>query len=108
MKEEMKDEKGETLKEEQRRGGSMMTGEEVKTADSVAIVPAVVPLDSAAVNSLWTPVIKELQTLWWQSASKSFVALHLPDGLSRGPDCLVHSLCMADYSHDGELLPEAC
>ena len=75
MKEEMKDEKGE-MKEEK---GEVEEdeGEEVK-ADSVAIVPAVVPLDSAEVNNLWKPVIKELQTFGGnQHQSRSWLYIFL-------------------------------
>ena len=75
MKEEMKDEKGE-MKEEK---GEVEDdeGEEVK-ADSVAIVPAMVPLDSAEVNNLWKPVIKELQTFGGnQHQSRSWLYIFL-------------------------------
>ena len=75
MKEEMKDEKGE-MKEEK---GEVEDddGEEVK-ADSVAIVPAMAPLDSAEVNNLWKPVIKELQTFGGnQHQSRSWLYIFL-------------------------------
>ena len=75
MKEEMKEEKGE-MKDEK---GDVEDdeGEEVK-ADSVAIVPAMVPLDSAEVNNLWKPVIKELQTFGGnQHQSRSWLYIFL-------------------------------
>ena len=75
MKEEMKEEKGE-MKDEK---GEVEEdeGEEVK-ADSVAIVPAMVPLDSAEVNNLWKPVIKELQTFGGnQHQSRSWLYIFL-------------------------------
>ena len=71
------------------------------TDASTGIQPAV------ASGELWKPVISELQALGEEHTQGGYVLdLYFCDRFLRRTISFVYSVCMADYSYDGQLLPE--